>query len=899
MTTEPPETATRGGDAPSPEESLPVIGILRNAKVPGMSNPEDVVQPMTFMRLDQAVENEWPSDAHFVLYRLVNDLGETGEHPRLNKPMLAKARSQGGDILVHSLALDLDTPGHVTWTEELFAQFLDAWTEAVGVFPIIGDATLFYTTTGGCRFVYVLSKPIPADIAEGKIRWLVQEFQRAGLAVDSLCDWTRLFRLPKVTRQMRATDVGSPIKEELNDVRTSTLPSAAMSFQWHKRLNPDLLPEVIERARITEYAEIKPVIAPKPDPSYCESLLLVASNRGGFKDSDFTKAAKQRLKGRECYPCLFEHAPMAAPGHRDQTLHRYVGQAISMICDLPGVSPQHIYALFLHPACQFDPDHETPDWSEKLWDVVKRLWAKEQAKLDFEKVKVQGNDRRRDEILNRMVDGMREWCKAPELHQDDEAAKAFVSRHAIATAGNVHFVLNPNGRYSNLPLNDGQLIPYIRKNGLEDLMPTRRMVERSIVDLSPVAIRNDFSFAVEASVELEPEIGGGYVRNINTTDTFTDPPRLVLPCYRRNPALTASYSPEVDQWLRHFFGQDYENGCRWLSWALAFDVRETCALSLVGSPGAGKKLFVQGLAETLERPELASADSMIGNFQYGLMKSPYICVNEGWPRTAVKHPADAFRSIVSGDETAINLKFMPPLRLRSYPRVILTANNYDIVMKLASGMNLSNEDREALSHRLMHINVGAKASTFLQSRGGYAFTARPGHKWVADKSGHSDFILARHFLWLYEQRGVQPSTRFLCEGNASEAVLFSLQTQSGQIPLVIETIMAMLSHAQPKSLGLKIEQGRLLVKISDIVSYFRTYMTLGIRQELTTNTVRDCLKTLAEPATPDNDAETKTQWWSLNIELLQQVAHRDGWKTEALDQIQEQIKETRPSYAAA
>ena len=64
------------------------------------------------------------------------------------------------------------------------------------------------------------------------------------------------------------------------------------------------------------------------------------------------------------------------------------------------------------------------------------------------------------------------------------------------------------------------------------------------------------------------------------------------------------------------------------------------ALSIRGRAGIGKKLLVQGLAETINTGKLANADDIVGDHGYGLLDSPYLNVfDEGWLCESICKPS--------------------------------------------------------------------------------------------------------------------------------------------------------------------------------------------------------------------------------------------------------------------
>lgn len=166
-------------------------------------------------------------DAHLTCYTIETSHGLIREAiPRLTKPLVAgldrmrqeeyEREAEGSitkeqRIFAHiqrivgtMLALDFDLPEHVRWTDAHREQVERLLAEASLRWPILNTPTVFYTTSGGFRLVWVLSEAVdvhgPGGL-EDLLFGLVAQAHIAGLTVDRACkDWTRLFRLPRVVR---------------------------------------------------------------------------------------------------------------------------------------------------------------------------------------------------------------------------------------------------------------------------------------------------------------------------------------------------------------------------------------------------------------------------------------------------------------------------------------------------------------------------------------------------------------------------------------------------------------------------------------------------------------------------------------------------------------------------
>jgi hypothetical protein len=151
--------------------------------------------------LEQAFFKPWATDAHFVTYRVVG----LDSFPRLTKagPVVAELRAAGHEVEHWAFALDYDNPDHAPWDPTLVKVFKERLGTVAAHNSIVASASLCYFTRAGARFVYILQDPIPVGPeAEGMHRSLCRAWTQAGIEVDPGCsDWTRYFRLPKVTRE--------------------------------------------------------------------------------------------------------------------------------------------------------------------------------------------------------------------------------------------------------------------------------------------------------------------------------------------------------------------------------------------------------------------------------------------------------------------------------------------------------------------------------------------------------------------------------------------------------------------------------------------------------------------------------------------------------------------------
>ena len=865
--------------------TLPLIGVMPQKQWAGINNLEDFAPPVTVFDFNAAFTDPHNTDAHFISYQPIG-VGTDGTYPRLNKPVLPKIRANNGDIVATCLVLDYDNPEKSTWTRERLDGWLLHLNEVADDWPAAFAFNVFYTTRHGCRLVYVYDAPVPVDVAEGKHRYMVQEFQRHGIEFDPACsDWTRLFRLPYVMRD------GTPTwEDDIKEVYVQPTP----------RLDSDSIP-IAETTSTAEYAFIRDFDEPKPTQEEATAVRETFNpETGRFKQSQFYKEARKRLKGRECYPCIFDHSPIASVGARDDTVHAYVGQMIGLLYYLTGCTATHIFGLLLPAVEQLEPDNDTPDWTDTLWSAIGRLWVKEEAKANALQEQSDQQAALAVSVQQQIVNGMREWCKVPEIH-DDAVAMEYMTAHLICSVGNNYFVMTPNGYYDRQQLLAVQIVPRIRELKMEALITLKkwnhdgtRLIDRHVNELV-----NEYA-TIANDIMAKPQVKGSHIDNIGTGNAT-----FVVRSYARNALLEPFYHPDVNAWLHAMFGKEYDGVAHWISWALAFEEGPICALSIVGAQGSGKKLFCQGLAECLEKPRLATAADLTSDTQYGLIDSPFLVINEGWPQGRARglHPADQFRALIAGDDFRMNRKFMAPVYANSAVRILFTANNTDVIHALTGNRNLSPEDRNALGIRLMHVDIGEAGAHWLRSHGGVKLTGIKGKRWIRGDSGEeSSFIIARHFLWLHQNRSGPTGLRFLVEGNARHEIMFEMRTQSGSTPLVIETIIQLIEQSVRKE-GCVVFQGNLFVLTETVLNYFRDHLSQNTRERLTARVIGSVMKSLVLREHPNpfiiktREKHGRRRWHEIDCRLLLDVAQRDGWKCAKLEQlIEEQDARARGTW---
>jgi hypothetical protein len=853
----------------------------------GMNTLKDAGHVGVCGTLEESLYTPYESDAHFVCYHI------TGfpVWPRINKPCLPELRAIGHDIRLRYMAFDYDTENHEPWTgEEQRTAFLERIQIAADSLPMIMRWTYLYFSLKGARLVYVLDRDVKAEDYEKHHRWMIVQFASAGLPLDTGCtDWTRVFRLPYVRR---------------DGVNTWEQDYCQILDQPDNVLEVDGL-GMMEKTQgtlgaLAEYSSER-TNDPKPTPEEAHALLWTVSPSETRKQrvpTQFMRHARTALKSRACFPCIYEYKPLAEKGARNSKLTSYVGQAVAMLAEYEVTTPQHIYALFYDAAIQMEPDKSTQPWDDILWSLCKRIWQRDGAirnmrareKAQLRDMAAAGHTALPPEVTpEAMGEGldaisiakkMRLWISeedAPGLWSNDEnEILSWFSRHLIVSHGSQCHCLNPfSGGYDPLPVSMTQLVARLRVLGYEQFV---NLKDNEGKDIRAGNLLNEMGTIV-SRIEAMPEIPFAKVSRFDQPDAS-----LMLPTFSRT-KMQGEWNETAEIWLRLMFGDHFELACRWIAYALAWDEGPICALSLQGPAGSGKKLLVQGLAECLKTPALAGPDDLVGNYQYGLMQSPFLVINEGWPnrRSMTSHPADRFRQLVSGEAGVANMKYQAPVRVINPVRIIFTANNTDVIRELAQGRDLSPDDRKALALRVIHLNIDDEASKWLDQSGGINLT----RGWIAGDAGDkSDFVLARHFMWLYEKRATwKKDNRFLVEGDVSGALMNELRLGGPIVPVLMETIVRLVeSKKSVEFRGVTFENKSLYVLIADVLNFWRKNLSETMRSEnLTTSRISKVLPSIEADQNDGRRITLKTRpdigkahWRKLDLSLLLAFAQENG-----------------------
>lgn len=288
---------------------------------------------------------------------------------------------------------------------------------------------------------------------------------------------------------------------------------------------------------------------------------------------------------------------------------------------------------------------------------------------------------------------------------------------------------------------------------------------------------------------------------------------IEAPCPLR--PLEPAYSPEVQEWLELLTGSAKEVLLDWL--AVVTDLTEPCAaVYFDGAPGVGKTLLADGLARlwtTTARP--TPLDNAMGPFNDALTSCPLVLADEQIPKDARGRTRTAdLRQFIQARTRTLNRKFLPSATLEGAARLIITANNRELLL---SQEHLTSNDIRAITNRLIYIQCDASSGEYLQSLG--MDTVRT---FVTEDK------IARHALWLRDNRRVQRGKRFYVEGHDSD-LHRSLTVGAGLRSAVCHWLVAYLLDPQKVDATgerlIRIEEGKLYATARGLSQRWDTYET--------------------------------------------------------------------------
>lgn len=822
--------------------------------------------------LRSAMETEHPTDAHLTCYALIDDEGNhIPEIPLMKKQVIRQIKAEGGELHQTCIGLDWDCPGHLPLTPQDLCGFLDSFFKACELDERLAQWAVFYTTRHGCRVFYDLTDSVPVEDGERYMTSLLKEFKAHNIDFDISCrDWTRRYRLPKVVRDGMHTKDERIFDLQIHDRK--------LDIKQFKKSDARTLVTVpsFQRGGST------------PNQEECTTLLHIKGAQGKPKQTNFFKKAKQFLKQTSYHDNLFaEGVPLCGDTGRNEFFLKMLGFLVPKLIQRCDATAEMIFALFYEPLQSLESIAGKQPVEEFFWNLLQDIYERDYALYVTSKEKEAVEIEAGQTTLEKMVKGMRQWCDAEDLFDPDPAiAEAYVRGHAMSVVGNFYYLMNEDGWYNSTCLIEKNLIPVIRKGYLKNIIETEKIdMQGNPASVSSSEIINNHATVV-SEIRMSPLQGvQGRVDDMDGRQ-----PILQLPMYQRNPFLKGEESKVVEGWLRALFGKHFDRGCNWIANALAFERGPICALSMSGEGSTGKKMLVEGLSECLADPKSGTGMDLCGGNNGTLIKTPFIFVNEGFPKnTRGMSPSDLFKSYTAGDAIPVEEKYKPRVNVINPLRIILTANDHDLLYELTRGKELTPDTKRAIGERILHFDLNEDAAKYLERLGGRAYTEQEGSRWIRGDTGQdTDYVVAKHFMWLYEEseKTYRPlSQRYCVMGNCNEAESFKLASRSEALPIVMRAITALFDKPYTfKSHRYATKSGRAYVTLNGVLGYIREVNQEQITERVLESVVKSILKRSA-PVAKNNfayyeiDLECVMEFctpWSLPCDYLRGVY--DIWK---------------------
>ncbi len=482
-----------------------------------------------------------------------------------------------------------------------------------------------------------------------------------------------------------------------------------------------------------------------------------------------------------------------------------------------------------------------------------------------------------------------------EAYLDD-----LMRREAIIYDGAKYRVLTRTGYYDTLGVNLTNLIPRIRELGMQGLVPIEYVSVKG--ELRPLGEKEILRGHLTQADEVHGVTGDALSAKAPPKgcwfkDTADGRRILLYSMYGLRDDLEPTFDPGVDTWLGHLVGA--ANKARLLEWiAHSLDLgKPTCSLSLAGPPSCGKNMLVAALGECITSGIVADGSELTGKYRYQLLRTPFLFVDEGLADGGGKHAADTFRRMAAGGPIPIERKYEAPILIDAPVRVIFAANNDEMVRQVIAGArNLSSDDAKALAMRILHLPVKQAAAAWLAQKGGYKLTARHGQRWIKGPGGEaSDYIVAKHFLWLHANRKAQSGQRLLVEGDVNSALAFDMRTQSGDAPVVLEAIVGLVNDPKKRDGFLMTYDAKTAKPVvwalpSAVLQYMRIANPVGASRTNTKQigSVFRGLSSVTHKSYPTVLADRKhlgaQRWFELDPGTVHQAAQKEGWASPRLDQ---------------
>lgn len=238
------------------------------------------------------------------------------------------------------------------------------------------------------------------------------------------------------------------------------------------------------------------------------------------------------------------------------------------------------------------------------------------------------------------------------------------------------------------------------------------------------------------------------------------------------------------------------------------------ALLLTGSSSTGKTLLAKGISRIYAdgpSPAEAALDKYNGQT---LVRCPIVFMDESAAPQYKKEGTTFLRRFLVQDTWHLDEKHLSRMELHGYLRMIIAGNSTEI---MSTEEEMSSEDREAFSERLVHVcmdpgkeELGKHAGDEIQ------------HNWLDKRH------LAEHVLWLSENWQIKnPGKRFAVRQppNAFHASISSYAGTGQEVLYWLLSYLAAPHTLDTAGKAIQVCNGELRVHPTTVVQNWSTYIT--------------------------------------------------------------------------
>ncbi|MEI6806985.1 MAG: hypothetical protein WCK49_10885, partial [Myxococcaceae bacterium] len=217
-------------------------------------------------------------------------------------------------------------------------------------------------------------------------------------------------------------------------------------------------------------------------------------------------------------------------------------------------------------------------------------------------------------------------------------------------------------------------------------------------------------------------------------------------------------------------------------------------------------------------------------------------------------------------------KFQSNATLLGSLRLIVTANNRSA---LGWKESLNSHDIQALRDRIFSVPVGSDSAAFLRSLGEQRNSFVSGDE------------IAKHALWLRDNRSVNSDVRFSIEGKDTSYV-DSLVANTKMGSAVFDWLTCYLLNPgrmdAQDNLQVRIYEGQLLVMARGLVENWETYVTNSEKRFATMNYISEALSSMSAPKRKQlyDNKKTKMNYWQIETQYLLGWAKENGYEPEQI-----------------